>query len=72
MPREPSWSEERNNLDPDTVDALADQLHTLLCVPVVGRAPAVLPRHRENDLTKARFMLLGLREARWHLVRARG
>lgn len=72
MTREPSLAEERNNLDPDAVDALADQLHGLLCVPIVGKTAEVAPRHRDNDLVKARVLLLGLREGRWHLLHIRG
>lgn len=50
------------------VDALADQLHDMSCTPTIGldltRAD---PRHRQVDLGKARFLLLGLRATGWHL-----
>lgn len=59
----------RNNLDPTHVDALATQLHSLSCV-ILG-APDTLgsPEHRNFDRTRARFLLLGLREAGWVMSR---
>lgn len=53
----------RNNLDPGAVDALADQLHALNCL-VIGDPPQEWPdSHRDADRSKARFVLMGLREA---------
>lgn len=69
MNRTPSLADVRCDLDPDTVDALADQLHTLSCVPLIGQAATPPPAHRDNDLSRARFVLLGLREAGWTLTR---
>jgi len=60
---ESSAADVRNHLDPAAVDALADQLHALLCVPVAGPPPSWPENHRDGDRTKARFVLLGLREA---------
>ena len=67
--RTPSPADARCDLDPATVDALADQLHTLSCVPLIGHTAKPTPKHRDGDLAKARFLLLGLREAGWTLVR---
>ena len=59
----------RNNLDPAVVDALADQLHMLRCL-VIGAPPQQWPdHHRDADRSHARFLLLGLRETGWQLVR---
>lgn len=59
----------RNNLDPTAVDALADQLHALRCL-VIGAPPQQWPdHHRDADRSSARFLLLGLRETGWQLVR---
>lgn len=68
MASTPSPADIRCNLDPDTVDALADQLHTLNCTPLIGPA-RFTPQHRDNDLSRARFLLTGLRDAGWNLTR---
>jgi hypothetical protein len=52
----------RNNLDPAAVDALADQLHALSCVPLAGQPPEWPDEHRDTDRSKARFVLMGLRD----------
>lgn len=50
------------------VDALADQLHDMSCAPTIGiDATRGDPRHRQVDLGRARFVLLGLRAAGWNL-----
>lgn len=50
------------------VDALADQLHDMSCAPTIGiDATRGDPRHRQVDLGRARFVLLGLRAAGWQL-----
>lgn len=61
-PRPPSPADIRNNLHPVHVDALANEVHDLLCRPLwTGHDPnAADPRHREVDLGKARFLLIGL------------
>lgn len=66
--RAPSPADLRCDLDPTTVDALADQLHALHCVPLIGSA-SFTPQHRDYDLSRARFLLLGLRDAGWRLTR---
>lgn len=69
-PTEASPADIRNGLDPVEVDALAMQLHSLSCV-VLG-APGALssPDHAIFDRTRARFILLGLREWGWSLTKA--
>lgn len=58
----PSPADIRNDLDPDAVDALADQLHTLSCVPLAGQPQEWPTEHRGADRSKARFVLMGLRD----------
>ncbi|MER7331684.1 MULTISPECIES: hypothetical protein [unclassified Micromonospora] len=70
MSRTPSPADQRCNLNPDVVDALADQLHTLNCTPLIGAAAKFTPQHRDNDLAQARFLLQGLRGTGWELTRA--
>jgi hypothetical protein len=58
----------RNDLDPAAVDVLADQLHALSCL-VIGAAPREWPDdHRVGDRSKARFVLMGLRDRGWQVV----
>ncbi|MEU0078547.1 hypothetical protein ABZY58_11675 [Micromonospora tulbaghiae] len=68
MTRSPSPADERCNLDPDTVDALADQLHVLNCTPLIGDA-TFTPQHRDYDLARARHLLAGLADTGWTLTR---
>lgn len=69
MSRTPSPADVRCDLPPGTVDALADQLHTLNCTPLIGAAKFT-PQHRDYDLSRARFLLLGLRDAGWTVTRS--
>lgn len=59
----------RNNLDPAAVDVLADQIHMLCCL-AIGAPPQQWPdHHRDADRSNARFILMGLREKDWRMVR---
>lgn len=70
MTRPASESESRNSLDPEHVDALAQQLHDLKCVSLWGGHDPLRtdPRHREVDRGRARFILMGLHDTGWTLT----
>lgn len=69
-PIEPSPADIRNGLNPAEVDALTMQLHSLSCVVLGAPDSLASTEHRNVDRAKARFILLGLREAGWSLTRA--
>lgn len=58
----PSPADIRNALDPSAVDAMADQLHRLSCAPLSGEVLEWPDEHCDADRSKARFVLMGLRE----------
>lgn len=68
MPRDPSPADTRCDLDPELVDAVAGAVHNLHR-PLDGSTPAYPDTHEESDRSKARFILLGLRQAGWRIVR---
>jgi hypothetical protein len=67
-PQQASPADLRSNLDPAEVDALADQFHVLFCVNIAGQQPPWPKSHRDLDRSKARFVLMGLRDAGWRLT----
>lgn len=68
--RPPSPAEIREDLHPDHVDALAQQLHDLNHAPLAGTDPLRRdPRHLEVDRGCARFVLMGLHDHGWTLTR---
>lgn len=70
MTRDPSPADLRNNLTPQAVDALAQQLHLLRCFPILGRDPHIGDlTHADADRAHARFLLMGLRDTGWTLTR---
>lgn len=56
---------------PPHVEALADQLHALLCRQPCDTPdpPTGDPRHRELDRGRARFLLVGLADTGYTLTR---
>lgn len=57
------------DLEPAAVAVFADQLHDMLCRPLIGIDVAIRDvRHRQVDLGRARFLLLGARAEGWNPV----
>jgi hypothetical protein len=61
--RPPSPADERNNLDPSTVDTFAHELHLLRCISLSGTdLYSDDPHHHDADRASARFLLIGLQQ----------